>query len=95
MVRFLANPCRRPVLDRIRNDRTLSALALCCPLSGPRRMERAWWPTKVERQVHALFGQPLLRPEVLERLRADPALTEPVRQRALALAEVAGRRQAS
>ena len=43
---------------------------------------------EAERQVHALFAQPLLRPEVLERLRADPGLTEPVRQQALALAEV-------
>jgi hypothetical protein len=38
--------------------------------------------------VHALFAQPLLRPEVLERLRANPGLPEPVRQQALALAEI-------
>ena len=34
-----------------------------------------------------LFGKPLLRSDVLAHLRADPVLSEPVRQEALALAE--------
>jgi tetratricopeptide (TPR) repeat protein len=42
---------------------------------------------EAERQVHVLYAQPLLRPEVLEHLRADPTLSGPVRQQALALAE--------
>jgi hypothetical protein len=34
-----------------------------------------------------LFHRPLQRKDVLERLRADPALSEPVRQAALRLAD--------
>ncbi len=40
-----------------------------------------------ERAVSSLFAKPLFRSEVLERLRADRALSEPVRREALALAE--------
>jgi WD40 repeat protein len=39
------------------------------------------------RLVQRLYAQPLLRPEVLAAIRADPALSEPVRRQALTLAE--------
>jgi hypothetical protein len=42
---------------------------------------------EAEKVVKALFNKPLFRSEVLALLRADPALTEPVRQGALALAD--------
>jgi tetratricopeptide (TPR) repeat protein len=37
--------------------------------------------------VNQLYDRPLLRPEVLASLRADPSLSEPVRRQTLALAE--------
>ena len=42
---------------------------------------------KAEREVRSLFAKALFRSEVLASLRANPALSEPVRQEALALAE--------
>jgi WD40 repeat protein len=51
----------------------------------------SFWRNRVrqeaEQQVRSLFAKPLFRSEVLAHLRADPVLTEPVRQEALALAE--------
>jgi WD40 repeat protein/tRNA A-37 threonylcarbamoyl transferase component Bud32 len=50
-----------------------------------------FWRNRVrqeaEREVAPLFRKPLFRSEVLAHLRADPALSESVRQEALALAE--------
>jgi tetratricopeptide (TPR) repeat protein len=50
-----------------------------------------FWRNRVRqealRAVRSLFGEPLFREEVLASLRADPALSEPVRLEALALAE--------
>jgi hypothetical protein len=40
-----------------------------------------------ERLVEALYDKTMLRPEALARLRMDSSLSEPLRQRALALAE--------
>ena len=52
---------------------------------------KPFWRDRVRKQaeqrVVSLFSEPLFRPEVLARLRADPALGEPVRREALALAE--------
>jgi len=75
------------VLDRIRYDPTLSAQVRQRALEQAAPYGRCLVAHEAERQVHALYDQPLLRPEVLERLRSDPALSEPVRQQALALAE--------
>jgi WD40 repeat protein len=57
------------------------ALTLVEPLWRNRVRQEA------ERQVKSLFYKPLFRSEILARLRADPALSEPVRQEALAVAE--------
>src|SRR5262249_22865859 len=50
-----------------------------------------FWQNRVrqeaEKGVKSLFYKPLFRSEVLAHLRADPVLSEPVRQEALALAE--------
>jgi len=75
------------VLARIRDDPTLSdamrqqALTLVEPIGQSRVRQEA------ERKVRSLFDKPLSRSEVRAQLRADPALSEPVRQEALALAE--------
>src|SRR5262249_50922622 len=42
---------------------------------------------EAERLVESLYSRPRFRSEVLESLRADPALAEPVRREALVLAE--------
>jgi WD40 repeat protein/tRNA A-37 threonylcarbamoyl transferase component Bud32 len=71
----------------IQDDKTISdalreqALALVEPSQQSQVRQKA------EEQVRLLLNKPLLRPEVRARLRADPALSEPVRQAALALAE--------
>jgi tetratricopeptide (TPR) repeat protein len=74
-------------LDRIRHDPTLSAPVRqrALELAAPYGLSLV--AHEAERQVHVLYAQPLLRPEVLEHLRADPNLSGPVRQQALALAE--------
>jgi hypothetical protein len=75
------------VLDRLCNDATLG--------DGLRQraidLVEPFWQNQVraeaEKRVESLFRKPLLRSEVLESLRADGSLPEPVRQEALALAE--------
>jgi hypothetical protein len=75
------------VVDRIRHDAALTepvrAKALdLAELHGRSRVVR-----EAERQVESLFAKWLLRPVVVESLRRDAALAEPVRRQALALAE--------
>jgi WD40 repeat protein len=80
-------PSREAVAARIRDDNTISdalrqrALGLAEP----------FWQSRVraegENRVYSLLRDALLRPEIVARLRADPALSEPVRQEALALVE--------
>jgi WD40 repeat protein len=75
------------VRDRIRDHPSLDAAVRrrALDLAGPygdRLLDQ-----EAERVVGALYNRPLLRPEVLASLRADAGLSEPVRQRALALAE--------
>jgi WD40 repeat protein len=80
-------PSREAVVARIRDDNTISdtlrqrALGLAEPLWQSRVRAQA------ENRVYSLLRDALLRPEIVARLRADPALSEPVRQEALALAE--------
>jgi hypothetical protein len=81
------SPATHEVLARVQNDTTISgavrrqALTLVEPI----------WRNQVRQEaqglVWSLFGKPLFRSEVLAHLRTDPALSEPVRQEALALAE--------
>jgi WD40 repeat protein len=66
-----------PVSDAVRQQ----ALTLVEPVWRNRVRQEA------EEKVADLFSKPLFRSEVLARLRADPGLSEPVRQEALALAE--------
>jgi hypothetical protein len=75
------------VLNRIHHDPTISPEVRQRALEQAASHGRSLVTHEAEQQVHALYAQPLLRPEVLERLRADPALSKPVRQQALALAE--------
>jgi WD40 repeat protein/tRNA A-37 threonylcarbamoyl transferase component Bud32 len=85
--RFIELQTREAVLTRIRDDNTISdalrqrALTLVEP----------FWQSRVraeaESKVESLFGEALLRPQLVARLRADPGLSEPVRQEALALVE--------
>ncbi len=75
------------VLDRIRSDATLT------PEVGQRALDLAepyglsLVVHEAGRLVESLYTEPMFRPEVLERLRSDAALSEPVRDEALALAE--------
>ena len=84
---FTQSPAPSEVSERIRNDATISdavrrqALTLVEPFWRNRVLQEA------EKAVVILFGKPLFRSEVLAQLRADPVLSEPVRQEALALAE--------
>jgi eukaryotic-like serine/threonine-protein kinase len=66
-----------PVSDDVRQQ----ALALVEPFWRNRVRQEA------EKAVKTLFNKPQFRSEVLAHLRADPVLSEPVRQEALALAE--------
>jgi hypothetical protein len=84
---FAQSPTPQQVLARVRNDTSISgavrqqALTLVEPFWRNRVREEA------EKLMMSLFGKPLFRSEVLAHLRADPVLSEPVRQEALALAE--------
>jgi hypothetical protein len=88
LVKFLfdQSPVPESVLARVRGDATISdavrqrALTLVEPFWQNRVRQQA------EREVADLFLKLLFRSEVIEHLRADPDLSEPVRQEALALA---------
>ncbi len=75
------------VLDRIRSDAALTpevrrrALELAEPYGHSLVVQEA------ERLVESLYATAMFRPEVLASLRRDAALSEPVRQEALMLAE--------
>ena len=83
---FTQSPTPEAVSARVR-DYAISdavrqrALTLVEPIWRNRVRQEA------EREVRSLFAKPLFRSEVLASLRADPVLSEPVRQEALALAE--------
>jgi hypothetical protein len=83
---FAQSPAPEAVSARVR-DYAISdavrqqALTLVEPFRRNRVRQEA------EKVVQTLFRKPLFRSEVLAHLRADPALSEPVRQEALALAE--------
>jgi tetratricopeptide (TPR) repeat protein len=74
-------------LDRIRQDPTSSDLVRERALAQASSYGQSLLACEAERRVYHLYDQALLRPEVIERLRADPALSEAVRQQALALAQ--------
>jgi hypothetical protein len=74
-------------LAAIRDDPSLSdpvsRQALALARSYARRLVRQ----EAERVVHALYNGAMFRDEVLERLRGDPSLSEPLRKEAISLAE--------
>ena len=74
-------------LDRIRRDASLSAPVRDRALEQAAPYGQSLVAHEAERHVHVLYSLPLFRSEVLEHLRANRALSEPVRQHALALAE--------
>jgi WD40 repeat protein len=75
------------VLARIRRDATLDSVTRHRALELARSHGQGLVAQEAERLVESLYAQAMFRPEVLERLRRDAALSEPVRRRALALAE--------
>jgi WD40 repeat protein/serine/threonine protein kinase len=75
------------VLDRIRNNPSLDAEVRRRALELAEDHGELLLDQEAERMVNDLFERPLLRPEVRATLRADKMLSEPMRQRALALAE--------
>jgi WD40 repeat protein/serine/threonine protein kinase len=80
----------RPIserLARIRDDPTISEPVRQLALALAETRGRSQIVHQAERVVQALFARPMLRPEVLESLRTDNSLSEPVRREALALAE--------
>jgi hypothetical protein len=74
------------VRDRIRNDPTLDAEVRhrALDLAGPH--EQSLVIHEAERAVFSRLGAGMFRPEAVASLRDDPALSEPVRRRALDLA---------
>ena len=70
------------VLDRIRDDPTLSTPVreACFMQAGP--FWRELVVHEAERRVYDLYDQALFRADVLQRLRVDTTLREPVREHA-------------
>jgi len=75
------------VLARIRHDATLGAAARQRALALAEPFGYSLMTRQAERLVASLYAKAMFRPEVLESLRRDATLSEPVRRRALALAE--------
>jgi hypothetical protein len=75
------------VLDHIRRDRTISEPVRQRALELAEPYGRSLVVHEAEGLVQSLYFKAMFRPEVLASLRADPALSEPVRRQALALAE--------
>ena len=88
LVRFLFTQSRAPqeVSARVRNDNTISGAVRQQALTLVEPLWRNQVRQEAENVVASLFGKPMFRSAVLGHLRADPALSEPVRQEALALA---------
>ena len=75
------------VLDRIRDNPSLDAEVRRRALDLAEAHGELLLDQEAERVVNGLYERPLLRPEVRASLRADKTLSEPMRRRALALAE--------
>jgi hypothetical protein len=75
------------VLDRIRDNRSLDAEVRRSARDLAKAHGELLPDQETERVVNGLYERLLLRPEVRASLRADTALNEPMRQRALALAD--------
>ncbi len=75
------------VLDRIRDNPSFGAEGRRRALDLAEAHGELLLDQEAERVVNGLYERLLLRPEVRASLRADKTLSEPMRQRALALAE--------
>jgi eukaryotic-like serine/threonine-protein kinase len=75
------------VLDRIRDNPSLDAEVRHRALDLADARGELLLDQEAERVVNGLYARPLLRPEVRASIRADQTLSEPMRRRALALAE--------
>ena len=75
------------MLARIHRDRTISEPVRQLALTLAEQYGRYLVVREAERVVDETFAKLVSRSEVLESLRADSALAEPVRREALALAE--------
>lgn len=84
---FARSQTEDQLVSDIRRDETIGEEVRRLALSWA----RPYWENRIEGDsqslVRALFDKPLLRTAVLESIRADRTLNEPVRQRAVALAE--------
>jgi hypothetical protein len=89
VVRFLfaQEPDKNQVLARLRTDPTLSEPVR--QLAGA--LVESFWRARIRREAEqaaqSRFSKLMPRPEVLDSLRADASLGEPVRREALAIAE--------
>jgi WD40 repeat protein len=83
---FAQSPAPEAVSARVR-DYAISDAVRQKALTLVEPFWRNWVRQEAEKVVQTLFRKPLFRSEVLAHLRADPALSEPIRQEALALAE--------
>jgi tetratricopeptide (TPR) repeat protein len=83
---FAQSPTPQPVLARVRNNTTISGAVRQQALTLVEPFWRSQVRQEAESVVMSLFAKPLFRSEVLAHLRADPVLSEPVRQEALSLA---------
>ncbi len=84
---FTRSPTPREVSARVRDDATISDAVRQQALTLVEPRWRNQVRLEAEQVVVFLFRKPLFRSEVLAHLRADPVLSAPVRQEALALAE--------
>jgi hypothetical protein len=84
---FAKSPPTEEVLTRINVDSTISEPVRQLAITLGEQHGHSLLVHEAVRVVNALFAKPMFRPEVLENLRADPALSEPVRREALILAK--------
>jgi hypothetical protein len=75
------------VVDRIRRDATLTEPVRAKALELAELYESSRVVREVERLISTLFAQWQLQSEVVERLRSDKQVAEPVRRQALGVAE--------
>jgi dipeptidyl aminopeptidase/acylaminoacyl peptidase len=84
---FTRLPDAREVSARVQSDATISDAVRQQALTQVELFWRNQVRQQAEKVVVLLFRKPLFRSEVVAHVRADPVLSEPVRQEALALAE--------
>ena len=84
---FAKSKTTAQVKAAIRDDQSLTGPVRRQALALAESYARGVVRQEVERVVHALYDSAMFQVEVLESLRADPSLSDPVRKEAIALAE--------